>query len=368
MNEKSYYEILGINTNASSSEIKKGYKKMAMKYHPDRNQDDSNAEEKFKEVNEAYQILSDGEKRSIYDRYGKDALNSQGYSNSSDMGDMFSDFFSDMFNGRGSQTRQRTPYELDNIIQVHLSFRESIFGCRKNIQYTYKTTCKACNSTGAKNGKMSICATCNGQGQVYMKQAFMTIQQPCPACNGTGSSVKESCNSCMGNKYIMQKDNIDVDIPEGIDNGMQIRVSGKGNIYSSNRGDLYLKVKVQQDSNFIRDENNIYLQLPILFSDILLEKTIKVPTLRKNIQLNLKKEMKDKEHCVFRHEGVKDVRSNNIGNFIIEINIIYPQNINSQQKELLKQLDISFQENNINQTNETIDTIQNKLNNWKDDV
>lgn len=367
MSDKSYYEILNIDKNTSTPEIKKAYKKMAMKYHPDRNQGDDDAEEKFKEVNEAYQVLSDDEKRGIYDRFGKEGLNGQGFSGQNmDMSDVFGDIFGDFFGGGGRgqrRSQERQPYELDAITRVQLDFKEAIFGCKRTIDYSYKLPCEGCNATGAKNGEFSSCSTCNGQGQVFMKQAFMTIQQTCPTCRGVGKSAKTICQSCRGNSYTMAEDTINVDIPEGVDDGMKIRVPNKGNKYKNQRGDLYLQVQAKKDDNFIRDEHNIYLQVPVFFTDILLEKKIKVPSIRGELELRLHRNMRDKEHCIFKREGVKDVSSNAKGDFIVQVDINYPKKINNDQKELLENLAYSF-ENERNNHKNILSSILQKAKSW----
>ena len=253
MSELSYYEILDVSKSATTAEIKKAYKKLAMEYHPDRNPDNAQAEEKFKEVNEAYQVLGDESKRATYDQFGKAGLEGQSFGGQGDFGDMFSgmgdigDIFGEFFGGssRRSQKRERRPYQLDSLIEIKLSFKEAIFGCKKKVNYSYKTPCDSCNATGAKNGELSSCTTCDGQGQVYMRQSFMTIQQTCPDCNGVGQKSKANCGDCKGQGYQVNKEEIEIEVPEGVDEGMQIRVQGKGSIYKGQRGDLYLQTSVK---------------------------------------------------------------------------------------------------------------------------
>lgn len=236
--EISYYEILEITQNADKETIKKAYRKMALKYHPDRNQGDKEAEDKFKLVNEAYEVLSNDEKRAIYDRYGKDALKGGGFGSSSsgfggfeDLGDIFSSFFGEGF---GSSRRRKSSNDekipSDFIVNLKLSFKEAVFGCKKNIDFTYKCSCKTCNGTGAKDGKLQTCPKCQGRGQVGVSQGFITFAQTCPDCQGIGEKASEKCSDCKGLGYNESKDSVELNIPEGVDTGMKLRVNAKGNI------------------------------------------------------------------------------------------------------------------------------------------
>ena len=236
MTEIDYYELLEISRDADKTVIKKAYRKMAMQYHPDKNPGDSEAEERFKAINEAYQVLSDDEKKSIYDRYGKAGLEGHGQRGGfsggfDDLSSVFEEMFGGAFGG-GSRRKQRKSYNynLDTAIEVKLEFNEAIFGCKKDIEYKYKTACKPCKGTGAKDGKLSTCPTCQGQGQIHTRQGFMTFAQTCPTCQGTGQSAAKNCNSCSGKGYDEVKDSFKVDIPEGVNDGIRIRVSNKGNI------------------------------------------------------------------------------------------------------------------------------------------
>ncbi|UTJ05133.1 molecular chaperone DnaJ [Arcobacter roscoffensis] len=349
MTELDYYEILEVSTNAQKSEIKKAYRKMAMKYHPDKNPDDNEAEEKFKAVNEAYQVLSDEEKRSIYDRYGKQGLEGHGQGGGfsggfDDLSSVFEEMFGSAFGGGGSRRQRKTyNYNLDIAVEVRLEFNEAIFGCNKEIDYTYKTACKPCKGTGAKDGKLSTCKTCAGQGQVHTRQGFMTFAQTCPTCQGTGQAPSASCKSCGGTGYDEVKDSFKVDIPEGVNDGMRIRVSNKGNIApDGSRGDLYLQVSVKEDSHFVRNDDDIYLEAPIFFTQVALGDKIKVPGLRGELELEIPAGAKDKQQFKFRGEGVKSVQGYGQGDLIVQIKIEYPKALTSEQKELLEKLQESF--------------------------
>jgi len=351
LTEIDYYELLEVSRDAEKSTIKKAYRKMAMQYHPDKNPGDNEAEERFKAVNEAYQVLSDAEKRSIYDRHGKAGLEGHGQQRGGfsggfdDLGSVFEEMFGSAFGGGGSSRRQRKSYNynLDVAVEVRLEFNEAIFGCNKDIKYKYKTACKPCKGTGAKDGKLSTCSTCGGQGQVHARQGFMTFAQTCPTCQGSGQAASSSCKSCSGTGYDEIKDNFKVDIPEGVNDGMRIRVSNKGNIApDGSRGDLYLEVSVEEDSHFVRHDDDIYYEAPIFFTQVALGGKIKIPGLRGELELDIPAGAKDKQQFTFKDEGVKSVQGYGKGNLVVQIKIEYPKKLNDEQKELLEKLQESF--------------------------
>ena len=351
MIEVDYYELLEISRNSDKGTIKKAYRQMAMKFHPDKNPGNNEAEEKFKAINEAYQVLSDEEKRSLYDRYGKAGLEgrsqrSSGFSGGfEDLGSVFEEMFGSSFGGGSSRKRQSKTYNynLDVTVDVSLEFNEAVFGCKKEINYKYKTACKACKGTGAKDGTLATCKTCAGHGQVHSRQGFMTFAQTCPTCQGSGQSAAASCKSCHGTGYDEVKDSFKVDIPEGVNDGMRIRVSHKGNIApDGSRGDLYLQVRVKEDSHFVRHDNDIYFEAPIFFTKIALGGKIMVPTLRGEIELEIPRNAKDQQQFTFKGEGVKSVQGYGKGNLVVQIKIEYPKIINDEQRELLEKLHESF--------------------------
>jgi molecular chaperone DnaJ len=349
--EFDYYEILEVTRECSDGELKKAYRKLALKYHPDRNQGDSEAEEKFKQVNEAYQVLSDNEKRSIYDRYGKAGLENSGFSgathmNMDDISSIFESFFGGGFGGfggRSSRQRREEKYPLDLETEVTLEFNEAIFGCEKEINYNYKVFCKDCNGTGAKGGELEQCGECGGRGQIHYRQGFMTFSQTCGKCHGEGNAVKAKCSSCSGKGYKVEDAKITVTIPEGIDSGNRIRATAKGNLAKNgSRGDLYLQIDVREDENFHRHGDDIYIEVPVFVTQAILGETIKIPTLKGERELKLSVGTKDKEQFIFKGEGVKNVHSPKHGALIAQVVIKYPQTINKEQRELLLQLQNSF--------------------------
>lgn len=348
--EVDYYEILQISKSSDGATIKKAYRKLAMQFHPDRNQGDKEAEEKFKKVNEAYQVLSDSSKKEIYDRYGKAGLDGQGFQgtggmNMDDLGAIFESVFGGGFGGgfnsRGRSEHQKYPLDIET--EITLAFNEAVFGCEKEIQYRYKKECDACDGTGDRDKSSSTCHSCEGKGQVYYRQGFMTFAQPCDSCGGSGKQINNPCQTCHGESYIKEDASTKVQIPAGIDHGNRMRVGTKGNIGTGNRrGDLYLMVMVEDDDHFIRDGDNIYIEVPLFFTQAALGGKIEIPTLRDKKEIKIPQGVKDKEQFVLRGEGVENVHGRGRGDMIAQINIVYPKKLNDEQKELLIKLGESF--------------------------
>lgn len=350
LSEIDYYEILEVSKSADKGTIKKAYRQMAMKYHPDKNPDDKEAEERFKAINEAYQVLSDENKRSIYDRYGKAGLDGHGQGGGfsggfDDLSSVFEEMFGSAFgSGFGGRKRRKSyNYNLDIGIELEVEFNEAVFGCKKEVNYTYKDACSSCKGTGAKDGKLSTCPTCKGQGQIHMRQGFMTFAQTCPTCHGSGEAKTEECKSCKGTGYKEHSDKFEVNIPEGVNDGNRIRVSKKGNIApDGTRGDLYIQISVKEDSHFVRHEDDIYIEVPLFFTQVALGGKIKIPSLRGELELEIPAGTKDKQQFTFKGEGVKSVQGYGKGDLIVQIKITYPKSLNTEQKELLEKLQESF--------------------------
>jgi molecular chaperone DnaJ len=378
MTEMCYYEVLEVSKDCSGAELKKSYRKLAMKYHPDRNPDDKEAEEKFKIVNEAYQILSDEQKRGIYDRYGKAGLEGQGmgggFGGAAGMDDIM-DIFNSMFGGSGGfggfgggfGHTQRDPsqkYALDFEIELPLEFHEAVFGCDKKINITYKTPCEDCEGTGAKDAKLETCEYCGGQGQVLMRQGPMQFAQTCPKCHGEGKTVAQKCESCKGKGYHEEDDTVTINIPAGVDSGNRLRAQGYGNeAKNGSRGDLYMTFLVEEDENFIRNGKDIYVEVPVFFTQAILGETITIPALEGELNLELKQSTKDKEQFVFNEEGVADVHGGRKGRLVAQIRMILPKKINEEQKELLEKLQESYGVESRPHKN-TFDSAFNRVKSW----
>jgi molecular chaperone DnaJ len=346
---------------------------MAKKYHPDKNQGDADAEHKFKLCNEAYQCLSDDEQRSIYDRYGKEGLQGMGGRGRSSGGfDDLGSMFEEMFNGfgGGGSRRRKSPsdmekYPLDMNVDMHISFHEAIFGCEKEIEFSYKNSCKDCNGTGAKDGKLSTCSQCKGQGQVYMKQGFMTFSQTCPVCHGAGSAPTDKCKSCHGDGYEEVREKVTIKVPKGIDTNNRLRVSGKGNIGKrGSRGDLYVTFSVRPDKHFIRDGNDVYIEIPVFFTQAVSGDSLKIPSLTGELELKLTVGTKDKQRFTFRNEGIDDVHGHGKGDLIAQVNITYPKKLNDKQKELLTKLQESFGLEESKPHESVLDSAIDKMKGW----
>jgi len=375
MENLSYYEILEVESSADKTVIKKAYRSMAKKYHPDKNPGDKEAEKRFKLCNEAYQCLSDEQQRSIYDRYGKEGLQGMGGGGRrssggfDDLGSMFEEMFSG-FGGNGSgRSRRQNPsemdkYPLDMNIDMYISFHEAIFGCEKEIEFSYKSSCKPCKGTGAKDGKLSTCSQCKGQGQVYMKQGFMTFSQTCPLCQGTGSSAATPCKTCSGDGFEEKREKVTIKVPAGIDNANRLRVSGKGNISKrGSRGDLYVTFEVKPDKHFIREGNDVYIEIPVFFTQAISGETLTIPSLTGELELKLNVGTRDKQHFTFRGEGIDDVHGHGKGDLIAQVNITYPKKLNEEQKELLSKLQESFgMESKPHES--VLDSAIDKMKNW----
>ena len=372
MNETDYYELLQVSKNDSDATIKKAYRKLAMKYHPDRNPDNKEAEDKFKTINEAYEVLSNKEKRAIYDQYGKAGLDGQGRGGFGGGGVDMDDIMS-MFNsafgggggfGGGARRGSNQKYPLDFEINLNLKFQEAVFGVEKNIDITYKSACGDCKGSGAKDGKLDTCDYCQGQGQVYMRQGAMQFAQTCPQCNGEGQKAKSKCKKCDAKGYRNKKDSVKIKIPEGVDNGNRLRVQGYGNEdKSGHRGDLYVTFRVQEDKHFIRNGNDIYIEVPVFFTQAILGETISIPALKGELELELKQSTKDKEQFIFEDEGIADVHGGGKGRLVAQIQMILPKSINNEQKELLEKLQESYGVESKPHTNSFEDVVD-RVKNW----
>lgn len=371
--EVDYYEILEISKNSDNETIKKAFRKLALKYHPDRNQGDKEAEEKFKKVNEAYQVLGDEEKRAIYDKYGKAGLEGGGFGRGGfggfediDLGDIFGSFFGGGF-GRSSGGRKKSvdKYALDFEIGVRIKFNEAVFGIEKELECKIKKPCETCNSTGSKDGKTHACPHCEGRGRVAQQRGFMSFVQECPYCGGTGETVTQRCDECGGKGFKEEKQTIKINIPAGIDNGMRMRVSGKGNISATGaRGDLYVSIEVEPDEHFVRNGNDVYIEIPVFFTQAILGESVTVPTLKGATELKLPVGAKDKQQFVFEGEGVKSVNGKKYGRLVVQISVQTPDKLSDEQRELLGRLQKSFGVKSGEASSGESDGIFDKIKGW----
>ena len=348
MADKDFYEILGVQKNASDDEIKKSYRKLAMKYHPDRNKDDKESERKFKEVSAAYEILKDSEKRSAYDQYGHDAFRQGGMGGGQGFGDFgggFSDIFEEFFGGGfGGQSRQRGPQRGNDLrYNMSVSLQEAYSGKKSQIRIPSYEGCDLCSATGSadKSGP-STCSTCGGQGKVRSTQGFFSIERPCPTCGGEGSSIKNPCLKCSGTGQVKKQKTISVTIPAGVDTGTRIRISGEGEPgqRGAGNGDLYIFVEVQKDKLFEREEENIFCQIPISITTAILGGDVEVPTIEgKKARLNIPPGTQSETQFRLKGKGMSILRQTRRGYMYVEANVEIPVNLNSKQKAILQEFE-----------------------------
>ncbi|AKZ66082.1 Chaperone protein [Candidatus Palibaumannia cicadellinicola] len=345
MAKSDYYQILGVSKNADEREIKKAYKRLAMKFHPDRNQGNAEAEVKFKEIKEAYEVLTDEQKRAAYDQYGHMAFEQQSSSmggGTADFSDIFGEVFGDIF---GGGRRQRASRGSDLRYNMELTLEEAVRGVTREIRIPVLDKCEVCYGSGSKPGTSSItCSTCNGKGQVQIRQGFFAVQQGCPTCNGQGKVVKEPCIKCHGKGRVKKYKTLSVKIPTGVDTGDRIRLSGEGEAgeYGAQSGDLYVEVKVLKHPIFGREENNLYCEVPINFSMAALGGEIEVPTIDGRIKLKIPAETQTGKIFRMRGKGVKSVRSGHQGDLLCRVVVETPVKLNELQKQLLRELGESF--------------------------
>jgi len=350
MAKRDYYEVLGIQKGADEKEIKRAYKRLAMKYHPDRTKGDKDSEEKFKEINEAYEILSDQEKRAAYDQYGHAAFEQGGFGGgaggfSGGFGGFggFEDIFSEMFGGSGGRSRVVRGDDLRYDIEITLE--EAVRGVTKDIQIRTLVHCDKCDGTGAEKGsKVETCSTCHGQGRVRRQQGFFVTETTCPHCHGTGKKIEKTCKTCHGDGRVHKTESLSVKIPAGVDTGNQLRLSGKGAAGENGApaGDLYVVIHVQDHPIFERDGNNLYCEVPISFTQAALGGEIEVPTLEGRAKLKVPEGTQTGKMFRMRGKGIAAMRSGYAGDLICKITVETPVSLNEAQKELLRKLEDSL--------------------------
>ena len=343
-NKRDYYEVLGINRNASGEELKKAYRKQALKYHPDRNPGDKAAEDKFKEAAEAYEVLRDPQKRQIYDQYGHQGLEGAGFSGFGGFEDIFSSFgdiFEDFFGfGTGRRSRSRTQKGADLRYDLQLSFMEAAFGTETHIEVNKKGSCPTCEGSGCQEGTHpETCAYCRGTGQATRTQGFFTLSTTCPSCNGRGQTIPNPCAGCRGAGQVMVRKKVAVKIPGGVDSGSRLRLTGEGEAgaYGGPPGDLYVFIYVEPHEFFKRDNTDVICRVEISFVQAALGDVITVPTLNGKESLEIPKGTQPGDVFRFKGEGIPSLRSNRRGDQLIQVIIKTPVGLNKKQESLLKE-------------------------------
>jgi len=348
MSKRDYYEVLGASRNASEAELKKAYRRAAQKYHPDRNPDNREAEEKFKECKEAYEVLTDSRKRAAYDQFGHagvdPSMGGGGYGPAgagAGFSDIFGDVFGDIFGGaRGGRGGQRVYRGSDLRYNLELSLEDAVAGTEVKIRVPTLVSCEVCGGSGAKKGsEPKTCTTCNGHGQVRMQQGFFSLQQTCPHCHGSGTVISDPCSTCHGKGRVQERKTLSVKVPAGVDTGDRIRLAGEGEAGENGGppGDLYVQVQVKPHPIFRRDENNLYSDVPIGFVTAALGGELEVPTLNGRVTLKIPPETQTGRMFRMRSKGVKPVRGGPVGDLICRVNVETPVNLTRRQKELLQE-------------------------------
>lgn len=360
-NKRDYYEVLGVSKDASAEEIKKAYRKNAMKYHPDRNPGDKDAEEKFKEVGEAYEVLSDEDKRARYDQYGFAGVDPNfnagaggygggfgGFGDFGDLGDIFGEFFGGSGGRRSAQ--QNAPRRGENVLsRLELTFEEAAFGCEKEVATPRIENCPSCKGTGSADGVIETCSQCHGTGQVRTVQNFMGMQMQssttCPACSGRGKVIKTPCTTCKGKGKVRKTNRVKVKIPAGVDAGQSVRVRGEGCVGTNGgaNGDLLVEVTIRRHPIFTREDYDVLCEVPISFTQAALGGEIEVPTLDGTVKYDLPEGTQTGKEFVLREKGIPQVgNARRRGNHRFTVVVETPTHLSKEQKDLLRQLDGSM--------------------------
>lgn len=343
MSKRDYYEVLGVSRSASAEEIKKAYRRSAMKYHPDRNPGDAQAEAMFKECKEAYEVLIDDGKRQLYDAHGHAAFEGGfgGGGPGPDMGDIFGDIFGNIFGGGGARAARRGA-DIGYVLELDLE--EAVAGVERRIEVPTLVECGHCHGSGSEDGKVETCATCGGRGQVRMQRGIFTMQQTCPACGGRGQVVRTPCSECHGAGRVEEERVLQVKVPAGVDSGDRIRLAGEGEAGPAGTptGDLYVEIRVREHAIFQRDGDDLHCEVPIRISQAALGDVVKVPTLDGDAEIRIPAETQTGKLFRLRGKGVRSVRSRAPGDLYCRVVVETPVNLTAEQRKLLQQFEATF--------------------------
>lgn len=347
MAKRDYYEILSVTRTSTEIEIKKSYRDLAKKHHPDLNPGNKEAEEKFKECAEAYEVLMDSEKRNIYDQYGHEGLDRRGmhhgFSNAQDIFSNFGDIFDSFFGFGGGRQQSRNPDAprkgADLQVGLRISFQEAAFGCDKEIEVEREVECGVCKGSGSEAGHLpTTCPTCHGYGQVQQNRGFLSIASPCPECSGAGRVVSHPCKSCKGHARVLEHKKVQVSIPAGVDDGMNVRVSqqGHGGRKGGPAGDLYIQLRVQSHPKFQREEENLYGKIEIGIAQASLGCKINVPTLEGDEEIEIEKGTQSGDMVTLKGKGIPSLRTKKRGHIFFEVSVLVPKRLSKKQEQLLR--------------------------------
>ena len=343
-----YYEVLGVERTADDGELKVAYRKLAMQFHPDKNPNNPEAEERFKTCSEAYQVLTDPDKRAAYDRYGHAGVSGAGaggagnpFQGQGDLGDIFGDLFGEMFNMGGQRRASRAQRGRDLKFDMHLEFEEAVFGKEQEIKIRRAEVCDDCTGTGSEKGKQpEICQQCGGRGQVRSQQGFFSVARTCPVCSGTGSIVRNPCKTCHGEARIQREHKITVKVPAGVEDNTRIRYSGEGDAgkFGGPAGDFYVVLDVKAHKFFERDGDDLHCVIPVSFPQAALGTELEVETLEGQETLKIPEGTQSGREFKLRGKGVPHLNQHGKGDLVVEVRVQTPSKLNKQQKELLRQL------------------------------
>ena len=352
MAKRDYYEILGVPKSSDEKEIKKAYRRLAMKYHPDRNPGDKEAEDKFKEASEAYEVLADANRRAAYDQFGHAGVDAAaaggagGFGGGASFSDIFGDVFGDIFGGGGGGGRTRANRGSDLRYTLELDLEDAVRGTNVKIRVPTHVECGSCQGSGAESGsRPETCGTCHGAGQIRMQQGFFSVQQTCPRCRGTGKIIRNPCKTCHGGGYVEDQKTLSVKVPPGVDTGDRIRLAGEGEqgVNGGPPGDLYVQVAVREHKIFQRDGKNLYCEVPITFADAALGGELEVPTLDGRVKLKIPAETQTSKLFRLRGKGVVPVRGGEPGDLMCRVVVETPVNLTKRQRELLREFQMEDQ-------------------------
>lgn len=363
MSKQDYYEILGVPRNASPEDIKKAYRRLAMKHHPDRTSGDKESEEKFKAATHAYEILSDPQKRQAYDQFGHAGVDPQrGGPHGADFGDIFSDIFSDIFGQGMGGGRRGQPRGADLRYTLEMSLEDAVKGQSVTIRVPTWLECKECHGSGARKGTQpKTCDSCHGHGQIRIQQGFFSLQQTCPTCRGSGQIIADPCRPCHGQGRVRDEKKLNVKIPGGVDTGDRVRLTGEGEAapHGGIAGDLYVEVHIQEHAIFQRDGDNLYCEVPISFITATLGGDLEIPTLQGRVKLHIPTETQTGKIFKLSGKGVKGMRSRHPGDLLCRVIVETPVDLNRKQKDLLREFEKEMQtEKNSPRVNKWFDGVK----------
>ncbi|RDV38875.1 molecular chaperone DnaJ [Bradymonadaceae bacterium TMQ3] len=346
MSKRDYYEVLGVSRDVDDKELKKAYRRLAMKYHPDRNPDDAEAEASFKEAAEAYEVLSDAQKRARYDRFGHEGVRGAagpgaGFHSMDDIFSQFGDIFGDMFGFGGGRGRPRGGPQRGSDLRedIHLTFKEAAFGTSRTISVVRHNDCETCSGSGAKPGTSPVtCSTCQGRGQINHSQGFFTLTSTCPHCQGSGKRIEDPCGDCHGSGKQQATREVSVTIPAGVDTGMRLRLGGEGEAGTRGgpQGDLYVFIHVERSEVFERDHEDLHLRQPISFVQAILGAEIEIPTLESNETISVKPGTQHGDTLVLKNQGLARVQGSGRGHLVVHFDVEIPTKISSKEREHLE--------------------------------